>query len=952
MNRLQLFLLGPPEIRLDDAPFVLTPVKARGLLFYLAVTGRPHNRSHLAGLLWGGLPEENARRNLRGAISQLRPALDNYLLAERRTLAFNQEAPYWLDTTILQRAMSGAPEQDKELRTAVSLYRDEFLAQFQVQDAPEFESWLTLERERWRQLLLEAREKLAGAAAARGELALAIEDMRAILSIDSWREEAHRQLMALLAQNGRRSEALAQYEICRRLLAEELGVEPSAETVALVEQIKAGEMGSRGVIISPSPHLPNSPTSPHNLPAETTPFIGRLAELNQIAGLLADPGCRLLTLFGPGGMGKTRLARQAAANALNAFADGVYLVALEAVDAARLLAATIANALGVHLSGRQEPRAALLDYLRERRLLLVLDNFEQLLAESDLLLEMLETAPGVKLLVTSREALNLYEEWVFEVQGLAYPAEATTGNLAQFDAAALFQQRARRAYLGFDLAGNETAVSEICRLFLGMPLGIELAAAWIRTIPCAEIARRIGANLNSLPTSLRNMPARHRSMVAVCDHSWDLLRPAEKRQLRQLAVFRGGFTAEAAQQVAGAGRRDLSALVDKALLQVAPSGRYDLHPLIRHYVAGKLTAHPDELAESQTRHTAFYAAFLANLTKALNGRDQQQALQAITGEIANARTAWTAAVTEHAFERLDQMVEPLFHFYNKRGLQQEGFQQFDLAVAVTRAKGPTNLLTRLLVRQGRLSEHVSHSFTLPESLLVEGLALAREQALPEECAQALMGLGLLALLQGQPEDADAYLQDSQVISRQANIPWTLANVLILLAWLYSGRGQGEQAKAMCQEAIALHQEVGDVNGVAAGLTALGKVYNELDEWPEAEAAYREALAICRRHNHRVGEGQALTGLFAACYRQGKVEQAAVYVQESLAVNQVVGNRLGMAIAYHNLGFLAANDGRHAEAVAHYRQTLSIYHTTGVDEARRHNTEHYLSQSLQAMGQPD
>lgn len=945
MGQLQFFLLGPPVIQLNGVSLVLPSAKVRALLFYLAVTGRPHDRSHLAGLLWGDLPEESARRNLRVALNKLRQHLAEYLSADFQSLALNLEASWWLDVAAFQEVAGTARKglrsgnQERDLRTAAGYYRGEFLQGFRVQDAPEFEAWVTLEQERLRQLVLEVRRFLAEAAETRGDLPEAIEEVRAILAIDSWREEAHQQLMRLLAQSDRRSEALAQYEICRRILAEELAVEPSPATVALYEQIRSGGRQKRGTVLAP----------PHSLPAETTPFIGREEELSQIAGLLADPGCRLLTLFGPGGIGKTRLALQAAHQGVETFPDGVYLVALETIESAEMLVTAIATALKVPLTGRTEPKVRLLAALRERRALLVLDNFEHLLAGGDLLVELLREAPGVKLLITSREALNLYEEWLFAVEGLSYPPEGGAADPARFDAMALFVQRARRVQLGFSLAGNEAEVAAICRLLGGMPLAIELAAAWVRTMHCAEIARQIAVSLDLLTTSLRNVPDRHRSLAAVFDHSWSLLKADEKQLLRRLSCFRGGFTTAAAVQVAGTRRWGLSVLVDKALLHVGTTGRYEIHPLIHRYAAGKLAVLAEEAADVERRHMAYYAEMLADMETAVRSRDQQQILQLIESELDNIRAAWDAAVTKGCADYLVQMAGTLFHFYSKRGLHQEGFNRFDQAVAALRLQG-TPPLARLLVGQGRLGENISHDPAVPQRLLVEGLALARQHELPVETSQALLGLGLQALIQGDKEQAGRYLAESLAICRQVDNPWMMASVLGVLAWLYSDKGEVEQAKIMCREAVAIHREAGDLIGVAAVLTTLGKVHGDLGEWEEAEAAYGEALTICRQSGHLVGLAQALTGLFTTCYRRGDLDKAADYARQSVVVNGEVGDRLGMAIAYHNLGFLAAGAGRHNEAAAHYQQALDIYEAINADGTRRSNSHRYLAESLLALGE--
>lgn len=260
------------------------------------------------------------------------------------------------------------------------------------------------------------------------------------------------------------------------------------------------------------------------------------------------------------------------------------------------------------------------------------------------------------------------------------------------------------------------------------------------------------------------------------------------------------------------------------------------------------------------------------------------------------------------------------------------------------------MLARLLVRQGRLSEHISENYDVPHSLLSQGLTLARQQQLSPEIAQALMGLGILSLVRGNLEEADVYLHQCLDICEEADLPWVRASALVMVAWLRSGEREWQAAEEACREAIAIHRQRGDENGVASALTALGNVYAGRGQFEEAEEAYGEALAICRQSGHRIGEGQALTGLFNVCYYQEKLARAAGYARESLAVSRDVGDRLGTAIAYHNLGFLAAKGGRHREAVEHYHQTLAIYGAMDADGTRHSNTHRYLAESLLALGQ--
>ncbi|MFW6097423.1 MAG: ATP-binding protein [Chloroflexota bacterium] len=954
MGELQIFLLGPPEIRLGGAPLTIRSTKARALLFYLAVSARAYERNHLAGLLWPDLPETNARRNLRVALHKLRQTLEGYLLVESRSLAVDTAASIWLDVWILDEAHRTVEQEGLHtltsdptpavlgaLRDAVANHRGEFLEGFAVPDAQAYEAWLSAQRERLRLQLVQVHEALATLAETDGNLDEARNHVQAILVIEPWREESHRRLMRLLFQSGRRSEALAQYEICREILAEELQVEPAPETVALYDEVRrAGELrrGKRAVV-------------QHNLPAETTSFVGRRAELAQIAELLADPGCRLLTLAGPGGMGKTRLALQAARRAIDQFADGVFHVPLETVATAEQLPGSIAGAVGLILSPQNDPWEQLLAYLQERQQLLLLDNFEHLVSSAELLSKLLQAAPALKLLITTRETLKLYEEWLVEVQGLAYPAAHDASDLTHAEAAALFLQRARRVDLGFSPEGHEAAVIRICRLLLGMPLGIELAAAWVRTMSPGEIARQISASLDVLETSLRNVPRRHRSMMAVFNHSWQLLRSAEKQHLRRLAVFRGAFSTDAARQVTGAGRRVLHALVDKSLLRLVAEGRFDMHPLIHEFAADKLSEHRQEQRAVEDEHTRYFAAFLNAEESALKGVEQQQALQRIAGEMDNIRVAWDRACAEPAL--LAQMVTPLFHFLIKRGQQREGFALFEQAIGSLERRAaegslsvsPEPLLARLLVRQGRLGEHISRDFEVPEALLSRGLALARENDLPVECAQALQGLGTLALLRGNIDEAATFLTESLEICRRATINDVLAGVLVMFAWLRYAEREMDLAKAMAREALAHHRDSGDITGVASALTALGTVHSDLGEFYLAEDAFEEALTLCRQSGHKVGESQALTGLFNVTYRQGDRERAVDYARQSVVANREAGNRLGTAIAYHNLGATAAGAGRHQEAVEAYEEARAIYQAIKADGARRSNNHLHLAQSL-------
>jgi predicted ATPase len=371
------------------------------------------------------------------------------------------------------------------------------------------------------------------------------------------------------------------------------------------------------------------------------------------------------------------------------FLEGVAFVPLGGLASPDLLVSAIATALGFSFHGPTDPGVQLLNYLRRKELLLVLDSFEHLLEGAHLLGEILSQAPGVKLLVTSRQRLNLQAECLLEVPGLRVPADAETERGEEYSAVALFLQSARRVEREFACSGAEMdGVVGICRLVEGMPLGILLAAAWARVLTPAEIAAEIEHSGEFLQAELRDLPERQRSLRAVFDHSYRLLDPPEQAVLRGFSVFRGGFTREGAGEVVGASLRTLRALVDKSLVQRDAAGRYAMHELLRQYGGGRLSEALGEEEQSRDRHCAFYAQFLQARESPLEGTDQRQALDQIAAEIENVRVAWDWALDRDRIEEIDRSLGSLAEFYRIRALFAEGEEAFAGAVrALTERKG-------------------------------------------------------------------------------------------------------------------------------------------------------------------------------------------------------------------------------------------------------------------------
>ena len=609
----------------------------RGLLTYLAVeAGRPHRRATLVGLLWPDWPEPSAATNLRNALSNLRKAVGDReaaapaLLVDRETIQFNPTGDAWVDVHAFQTLTKPQQSADR-LSEGIALYRGPFLEGFSLKDSAAFEEWLQATREQLERGCLAALTRLAEQHEGVGDLAKACEVTWRAVDLAPWQEESHRRLLRLLALSGQRSAALTQYETCRSVLKRELGVEPAAETTRLYEQIRDGVLMSGGTGRTRTPLPPlcplRPPTSPPNLPTWLTPFVGRGELLTEIATRLADPGCRLLTLVGPGGSGKTRLAVEAATRQAGAFTHGVCFVPLVSTVSAESLASAIAHSLGLHTATQGDPRQQVTDYLRAKQLLLVLDNFEHLIGTVQMMGPLLADAPGLKALVTSRVALQIQGEQRLPILGLPYPAEVPAGPLdpGQYSSLQLFVQAARQVAPAFNPSADDlTQVAAICRLVGGLPLGILLAAAWMRLLSPGELAEQLAAHsLELLDGEWQDLPERQRSLRAVFDQSWRLLNEQERQAFAQLSVFRGGFTYPAAQEVTGVTLHTLLRLANGSLLERTPGGRYMAHELLRQYAEEKLDADPGRGEAARGQHAAYYMRALARWAAALKGRGRR-----------------------------------------------------------------------------------------------------------------------------------------------------------------------------------------------------------------------------------------------------------------------------------------------------------------------------------------
>ncbi len=888
MTALELRFLGELQIHQGDAPLTaLKSKKGQALLCYLAVTGKECSRSSLSGLLWTDISEKKARANLRKTLSRLKPLLRSHLTITRESIALSQDAAHWLDVKEFEAGVT--PGSDfKRLQGAVALYLGDFLDGFYLPDAPLFDEWVLTQRARLREAVLRALNTLVTHFTIENDYRTAISYARRSLDIEPWHEEAHRELMGLLSLSGQRSAALMQYETCRQILEHDLGIEPAPATVTLFEQIRQGQLGgptlagtasSIGSALEAQIAKQGRPIAQH-LPALTTPLVGRLNERAELRARLSQSDVRLVTILGPGGIGKTHLATAVAHEIAESgsFADGVLFVPLTSVTTHKQLITAVADRLNISLGSTREPDKSLLRLLRGKVHLIVLDNFEQLLSEADFLELLVDEAPQSKLLLTSRERLKLREEWVLDLDGLPYPHSVQEAGAAEADAVTLFAQRARQMRANFSLDRNLSPVVRICQLTQGMPLALEQAASWIRVSSAADIANQIDNNINSLATLLRNVPQRHRAMRSVFDGSWRWLSDEERSVFCRLSVFQGGFTLETGEQVAGASPPILSALIDKSLLRRSPqlerATRYDMHELIRQYAHERLMESGEAAARlAQESHLNYFLSFAERAEQFWDTAYEGEWLQLLEVERGNFHAALQWALESGRTEQTLRLNAALFTFWIYISPATEAGDWIEASLAMQwdeRSLTTMRARAKALNVAGYAAIRTS-DFERATARFEEGFALYSTLEDRRGMAWSLRGCGFVLLIRDDLARAQTYFERSLTICRETQDEWGEAWSVYDLGNTALAVSELARAKRFLEDALTRFRGQGIQYGEFRALISLGHVMRGKGLWAKAKDYYRESLAIQQRTNFIQFVAQALEGMAHIAVALGDLE---------------------------------------------------------------------------------
>lgn len=699
---------------------------------------------------------------------------------------------------------------------------------------------------------------------------------------------------------------------------------PDAERARFLKAARGeGHFPSLGDADSPSVQAGFAPPA---LPVPSSPLVGRTAELAMLQRLLADPYCRLITLLAPGGMGKTRLALEVAGVEQTAFAGQVYFVSLAALEASEALLPAIAAALGVSFNSNAELHARLRDFLRPKRVLLVLDNFEPLIEAAPVLNDLLQSAPNLKLLVTSRERLRLQGEWVVELVGLEAPPPGEVAAPETYAALRLFEARARqlRPNLIFTPA-ERAAAAHICASVSGMPLAIELAAAWTETLSCVEIAAEMTRSLDFLTSSLRDIAERHRSLRTVFEHAWARLSPQEQDALSQLSVFRGGFCRAAAQAVAGADANLLACLVSKSLVRHTEQGRFALHEVIRQYAQEKLHS----TAELHARFSAYYLQQLAASRAALFGADDVASAQSFSAEASNLALAWQLGLEQGDFAALNAALESLWMICDIHGWLAAGMNHTAALIDALRrlpvSSSQQTHLGRALAFHGMLAFRAG-DYPAAQRVLDEAIELLRQANVAQSLPPALIFGGVVLALMGEFDRARTRMDEGAALAAAFQQHWFLALARFDQGFIAGQQGDLEQAYTDMQAGLSIWRELGNTRFTAFALNFYSPIVMQLRRVDEARACLTESLQLASQLRDRWGMGTAYgrLGLLAlACNDLLAAEQL---LEESLALFTELGARWDIAWAMTGQGKVCAAAGRMPEAEHILRQALHLAYT--------------------------
>ncbi|MEM7335750.1 MAG: BTAD domain-containing putative transcriptional regulator [Chloroflexota bacterium] len=952
----KLFLFGPPQISIGERAIPFKRRKGLALLAYLAVEQQPQSRETLEGLLWPEFSADSARNNLRRELSLLKKQLEAPLIqADTLQIGLNPEIEFWVDTNSFQTEIEAlettqqtieTDQQAKQLAEAISVYRNDFLAGFNLPNCIAFEDWHSAQRSRLQQLLMEGLSSLVNWHVAQSHYELALDFARQNVTADPLDEAAQHALIQTLALTGQKTAAIRQYDQYKALLWEELRVEPEKDLSDLFDSIRDNKIQKQQQR-KPQTQLKPSETRviSHNLPLQATKLLGREQEIVEITNRLQDPNCRLVTITGQGGMGKTVLAAEVGrslleqASSKQSIFDKIYLIPLQAITQKRDLYRSIVAGLDIQLqvgTGENALEGQLVRYLNKRAILLILDNFEQLVSHAGLLATLITSTQRLKIVVTSRETLSLSDEWVYPLNGLPYPDNQNLSEkslageniLKTYSAMALFVANALRVQKDFDWRSDKKSVAEICQLVGGSPLAIKLAASWTRLLPVAKVVEQIKKNLDFLTAQSRDVPQRHQSMRAIINHSWELLSAPEQETLQKLSLLYSGFTYETAEAVADASLGHLASLIDKSFL-VVENGRYYLHQYTKQFAAEKLKESGQQ-AEISDASASYYLQLLAAQRPAIHGPHPNIPLQTIQIEYENIIQALSQTVFRKNIIPDWQVIDVLIDYHEHAGPFAR-YTNFKKAIdhfdeSSTPEPNPSRLLN---IMSGYLINALTHSSAQDEEKILRRMATLATR-INNSLADAIYNYtaGISHRYQRHYAQATAvfdealtkvnlYLQETPTSTQAHSLKIKiLQDMGDVLGW----QDQFDSAIDRLQSALALTPR-DDVRTNAITHSFLGTIYYHMESFDLASDSWGLAAEQFEKIGEKSRTGRTLGNWSAALLYQNKLEEALTSCLRAIDFLEAGADFRSLAITRDALGEIYLSMGQTADAKACFHYAL-------------------------------
>jgi predicted ATPase/DNA-binding SARP family transcriptional activator len=883
---LYIHLFGHLRVFEDEQPLTFSALpKTLPLWAYLLLhRDKPVPRDKLAYLLWPDVPERKARANLRRHLYDLRQALPPapgdrpWLLLEAGAVQWNPEAKIWLDLAEFERLSTSTDH----LAKAVELYGGDLLPDC-------YDDWISFERERLRNQYFDNLAALIEENRACGDFPQAITYLQELLNHDPLREDALRDLLVLRYRIGDRAGAIKSYLNFEQCLQEELDALPMPETRQLYNAIVQN-------IPLPASRMsriePVRPAAPHSLPAPLNAFVGRAKELSAIQNLLSTSGSRvrLLTLTGPAGAGKTRLALEAGNRFLKSqpgfFPDGIFFVDLSSIGESSLVIPAVAETLRLEERSDQPLLDVLKGFFRDRYLLLILDNFEHVIPAAPVIADVLTVAPNLRVLVTSRAVLRVYGEHEYAVPPLPLPDldRPASENLRDNAAVSLFLTRARERKPDFDLTEmSATTVAEICVRLDGLPLAIELAASRIKMFTPAAILSRLTNRLAFLTDGPRDLPRRHRTLRGAIEWSYDLLDEDEKCLFASLGVFPGGCTLEAAEAVCGSFcggevATALSSLLDESLIHRTEQNgetRFGMVGAIREYALEQLSR-SRQLNTLRQNHAEYYVALAEQAHLVRKSPQYAVFLKVLRAEYDNLREALLWLLNEAADDTRVQLgaklTQALWAFWEMSGRFSEA-RAWNAQALLHADRLALDMRTYLLYQAGWFSQ-LQGEYPSADAFYQEGLGLARRAGDEKLIVMGLHSLGAMAGRQGDYERAETILSEAIAIERassEGRMTPSLASLLNNQAIVAKRLGKFERAAALLQESVSYKRARGDDLGLAVSLVNLGNLALALQDHLGARSFFLESLQLRQSLGDKTGILPLLGGLAELAIAQGDMQ---------------------------------------------------------------------------------